>query len=145
MKALMWIKDYQPHVWGVLIIFMLLDGFAPLLQVAFIAYWENSYLGSLTVKDRPKLQGSVACSLSCGIRLLGCSRRVFFVDMWIVFPRAVFRPTSSSISLLVSISLGFVQIDLQLRDRCLVESKQHMIHNSQGIDPTSSVPQCKPF
>jgi hypothetical protein len=35
-KVLMFIKDYQAQVCGVLIIFMLLARFDPLLQVAFI-------------------------------------------------------------------------------------------------------------
>jgi hypothetical protein len=37
MKVLVFIKDYQAQVSGALIIFRMLAGFVPLLQVAFIA------------------------------------------------------------------------------------------------------------
>jgi hypothetical protein len=47
-KVLVFIKDYQAQVLGVLIIFMLLAGFIPLLQIVFIGmigriiYWFDS-------------------------------------------------------------------------------------------------------
>jgi hypothetical protein len=47
------------------------------------ALLEDFYLGRLIVKDRDNTQGSPACSLSCGIRLLSLSPRVFQIDYFL--------------------------------------------------------------
>jgi hypothetical protein len=43
-KVLVFIKDYQAQVSDVLILFTLLAGFVPLLQVTFFALLEDFYL-----------------------------------------------------------------------------------------------------
>jgi hypothetical protein len=53
-KFLVFIKNYQAQVWGVVIFIMLLAGFVSLLQVTFFALLEDFYLVRLTVKDRDK-------------------------------------------------------------------------------------------
>jgi hypothetical protein len=81
-RILVFIKDYRAVVWGVVIFITLLAGFVPLLQVTFFMLLEDFYTGRIAMKDRDKTQGSLAWSLSCGIRLLGWSPRVFSVDCW---------------------------------------------------------------
>jgi hypothetical protein len=71
-------------IWGMVIFITLLAGFVPLLQVTFFVLLEHFYPGRLAVKDRDKTQRSLAWSLSCGIRLLGWTPRVFSVDCWSV-------------------------------------------------------------
>jgi hypothetical protein len=53
-RVLVFIKNYQAQVWGVVIFITLLVGFVPLLQVTFFALLEDFYMVWLTVKDRDK-------------------------------------------------------------------------------------------
>jgi hypothetical protein len=53
-RVLVFIKNYQAQVCGVVIFITLLAGFVPLLQVTFFVLLEDFYPGRLAMKDRDK-------------------------------------------------------------------------------------------
>jgi hypothetical protein len=89
-EDLVFIKDCRALVWGMVFIIMLLARFVLVFRWCSSRYWKISILVDSLWKIETKLIGSPAWSLSCGIRLLGLSLRVFLVD-WSANCSIVFR------------------------------------------------------
>jgi hypothetical protein len=93
-KVLVFIKDYQAQVWGVVIFITLLAGFIPLLQVTFFALLEDLYPGRLAMKDRDKTHRIIGLILIMWYQITGLITASFccwLFDLRIVLPRAIFR------------------------------------------------------
>jgi hypothetical protein len=79
-EVLVFIKDCRALVWGVVFIITLLAGFVLVFRWRSLRYWKIAIRVDSLWKIGTKLQGSPVWSLSCGIRLLGLSLRVFLAD-----------------------------------------------------------------